>query len=360
MSNISPVVERALDYISEVRQGKIDLKWMEANSGGWGVKAMPRDDRGLGLEDINRVGHYGDVPDSGSKVGSMAPRGSEIPADMPSLGCYDINDKSLVWADNVALLYDEAVARQWSSARDIPWDQLKPLPEDMEKAMCQLCTGLTEVEFVAGDMPAKWLWHINHDFHEVKCFLATQIADEARHMEVFRKRALANGGGLMRSSPAQESLLRVILEAPDYTTGSALMHVLAEGFVLTMFRSGEMLAPSEVEKRIFRLCMQDEARHVAYGTMHLKYFLEKHPERAADIHEILRMGEEAIFGLSLDSSTAEPRAILAGGGVDHIYEGFAKLGGLYTKQVREYLHRLKVAGIDRTSQLAIPLELPAN
>jgi len=226
--------------------------------------------------------------------------------------------------------------------------------------MCQLCTGLTEVEFVAGDMPAKWLWHINHDFHEVKCFLATQIVDEARHMEVFRKRALANGGGLMRSSPAQEQILRVILEAPDYTTASSLMHILAEGFVLTLFRNGEMLAPSDVEKRIFRLCMQDEARHVAYGTMHLKYFLEKHPERAEDIHEILRVGEEAIFGLSLDPSTAEPRAILAGGGVENIYAGMEKLGYLYTKQVREYLHRLKVAGLDRSSRIAIPVELPAN
>ncbi len=360
MPNLSPTVERVLDYMNEVRQGKLDLSWMDSNPTGWGVRATPRDERGLGLEDINRVGHYGDVPDQGSHYGSMAPRGSEIPHDMPALGCYDINDKSLVWADNVALLYDEAIARQWSSARDIPWDQLKPLPPDMEKAMCQLCTGLTEVEFVAGDMPAKWLWHINHDFHEVKCFLATQIVDEARHMEVFRKRALANGGGLMRSSPAQEQILRVILEAPDYTTASSLMHILAEGFVLTLFRNGEMLAPSDVEKRIFRLCMQDEARHVAYGTMHLKYFLEKHPERAEDIHEILRVGEEAIFGLSLDPSTAEPRAILAGGGVENIYAGMEKLGYLYTKQVREYLHRLKVAGLDRSSRIAIPVELPAN
>jgi hypothetical protein len=109
MPNPSPVVERVFDYTSEVRKGKLDLSWIESNRWGWGVKATPRDAGGLGLEDLNRVGTYGDVPDRGSSYGSMAPRGSEIPPDVPSLG-YDINDKSLVWADNVALLYDEAIA----------------------------------------------------------------------------------------------------------------------------------------------------------------------------------------------------------------------------------------------------------
>ena len=359
MSTSSPSVERVFDYISEVRRGKVNLGWMDANPEGWGMRARARDDRGLGLEDINHVGRYGDVPDHGSEHGSMAPRGCEVPPETPALGCYDLNDKSLVWAENVAHLYDEAVARQWSSARDIPWDKLEPLPDDLEKAMCQMCTGLTEVEFIAGDMPAKWLWHINHDFHEVKCFLASQIMDEARHMEVFRKRALANGGGLLQASPGSEQVLRAIIEAPDYTVASSLMHILAEGFVLTLFRNGEMLAPSEVEKKIFRLCMQDEARHVAYGTMHLKYFLERHPERAEQIHAILDEGELAIFALNLEPQTVEPRAILAGGGVDRIFEGMPKLGFLYAKQVREYLHRIEMAGLKRASRIKIPMELPA-
>ena len=28
------------------------------------------------------------------------------------------------------MLYEEAVQRQWSSATDIPWDELRPLPDD--------------------------------------------------------------------------------------------------------------------------------------------------------------------------------------------------------------------------------------
>ena len=352
----SPAVEEALDRIAMMRDGRFDLGWMHANPAGWGTKPT-LSHVGLTLDDIN-VGTYAEVPEHGGAHGSMAPRGAEVPPTTPALGCYDLDEKALVWADNAAELYEEAVARQWSSARDVPWDRLTELPDDIERAVCQLCTQLTEVEFIAGDLPAKWLWRINHDFHEVKLFLASQIFDEARHMDVFRKRALANGGGLMQASPGSEELLRVIIEAPSYTVASALMHVLAEGFVLTLFRHGEFLAPTEVEKKIFRLCMQDEARHVGYGTLHLKYFLKRHPERVEEIHAILDRGEEAMFALGAEPQNIEPRLILAGGGVDRMQEGMMRTGFLHQKQVREYLHRLKVAGLDRSERCRIPLEMP--
>jgi hypothetical protein len=356
MSKYTPTVELGLDRMREMARGNFDLSWMESNPGGWGHKAQPGP-TGLRLRDVE-TGHYAVVPEHGSSHGSMAPRGSFVPPGTPALGMYTLNEMSEVWAENAATLYDEAVVRQWNSVTDIPWHKLEKLPDDIEKAVCQMCTGLTEVEFVAGDMPAKWLCRINHDFHEVKLFLATQIMDEARHMDVFRKRALANGGGLLMASPGQERLLAAILEAPDYATASALMHIFGEGFVLTLFRQGEFLAPTEVEKRIFRLCMQDEARHVAYGVKHLQYFLERHPEREAQIHEILDMGEQAIFGLQLEPQTSEPRAILAGGGLQNIELGMQRMAFIYAKQVKEYLSRLKVAGLDREPRMTIPKEIP--
>ncbi len=355
-SRPSPKMEEIFDRLAMMRDGKFDLRWMQANPEGWGTHAEPSIG-GLTLTDIN-VGTYGEIPERGSSHGSMAPRGAAVPPETPSLGSYDVDERAIVWADNAGELYEEAVARQWSSARDIPWDKLEPLPDDIERAVCQLCTQLTEVEFIAGDLPAKWLWRINHDFHEVKLFLASQIFDEARHMEVFRKRALANGGGLMQASPGAEALLRTIIEAPTYTVASALMHILAEGFVLTLFRHGEFLAPTEVEKKIFRLCMQDEARHVGYGTLHLKHFLEHHPERAEEIHAILDVGEEAMFALGAEPQNIEPRLVLAGGGVDRMQEGMMRTAFLHQKQVREYLHRLRVAGLDRSTRVKIPLELP--
>ncbi|HZR81593.1 MAG TPA: ferritin-like domain-containing protein [Candidatus Binatia bacterium] len=356
MSKYTPNVEIGLDRMREMARGNYDLRWMSANPAGWGHKAEPGP-LGIRLEDVE-TGHYAAIPEHGSPHGSMAPRGCEVPAETTSLGMYTLNELSEVWSENAAHLYDEAVVRQWNSVTDVPWHKLRELPDDIERAVCQMCTGLTEVEFVAGDMPAKWLCRINHDFHEVKLFLATQIMDEARHLDVFRKRALANGGGLLMASPGQEKLLATILEAPDYTTASALMHIFGEGFVLTLFRQGEFLAPTEVEKEIFRLCMQDEARHVAYGVKHLKYFLERHPDRAEQIHAILDLGEQAIFALTLEPQTSEPRAILAGGGLANIDVGMARMAFIYSKQVREYLRRLQIAGLDRESRLTIPKEIP--
>jgi hypothetical protein len=151
---------------------------------------------------------------------------------------YILNAKSDVWAENVTELYEEAVARQWSATRDIPWNELDELPSDLEHAMCQVCTSLTEVEMIAADLPAKWMWRMNHDFVEAKMFLCTQIMDEARHAEVFRKRALANGGGLLKSRSGPASLLRTIIEAKTYTQATALLHLLGEGFILDLFRQG--------------------------------------------------------------------------------------------------------------------------
>jgi hypothetical protein len=356
MSKFSPEVEESIDRMRDMAKGSFDLRWMDCNPDGWGQEVRVSS-TGLRLTDVDK-GHYAKVPEHGSSHGSMAPRGCFVPSDTPSLDMYTLNEMTEVWAENAAELYDEAVMRQWNSITDIPWEKLEKLPDDIEKSVCQMCTGLTEIEFVAGDMPAKWLAQVNHDFHEVKLFLATQIMDEARHLDVFRKRALANGGGLLSASPGQEELLAAILQAGDYTTASALMHIFGEGFVLTLFRQGEFLAPTEVEKKIFRMCMQDEARHVAYGVMHLKFLLERHPERAEEIHQILDLGEAAIFKLNLEPQTAEPRAILAGGGLQNIELGLARMAFIYKKQVKEYMSRLRVAGLDRSSRITIPLEIP--
>lgn len=356
MIKYSATIEAGIDRMRDLAKGNFDLGWMDSNPQGWGQQ-VERSADGLRLTDVDQ-GYYAQVPEYGSKHGSMAPRGSYVPDDTPGLDQYTLNEMSEVWAENAAALYDEAVVRQWNSVTDIPWDKLEKLPDDIEKSVCQMCTGFTEIEFVAGDMPAQWMCRINHDFHEVKLFLATQIMDEARHLDVFRKRALANGGGLLSASPANQRLLGAILQAGDYTTASALMHIFGEGFVLTLFRQGEFLAPTEVEKTIFRMCMQDEARHVAYGVKHLQYLLERHPEREPEINKILDLGEEAIFALTIEPQTLEPRAILAGGGLDNIELGLARMAFIYKKQVKEYLSRLKVAGLDRRSRITIPLEIP--
>ncbi|MEK7422299.1 MAG: ferritin-like domain-containing protein [Actinomycetota bacterium] len=332
----------------------LDWKWLKGAKSEWGVRPKPGP-RGLTMLDI-AVGSYGDVPEH-PKYRSMAPRGADVDPDTPDMG-YILNNKTDVWSENVIELYEEAVARQWSATRDIPWGELPELRSDIEHAICQVCTTLTEVEMIAADLPAKWMWRMNHDFIEAKMFLCTQIMDEARHAEVFRKRALANGGGLLMSRGHGEGLLRTILEAKTYHQATALMHLLGEGFILDIFRMGELIAPSPVEKRIFRMAMQDEARHVAYGTMHIRYTVEHDPDVAEEIHEALDHGEVVLteFGTNQDFGSA--LAVLLGGGVEHVEDkGFPLQAELQRKQFTSYLARCERAGISRLTRTKLPLEL---
>ena len=340
-----------LDYLDRSSRGEFDLRWLRNGSSEWGVRAKPGK-TGLTLRDI-AIGTYGEVPDH-APLRTMAPRGSDIDPEVPDLG-YTINDKAEVWSDNVLDLYEEAVSRQWSATRDIPWRDLPDLDPDLEHAMCQLATVLSEVEMVAADFPAKWLWRINHDFVEAKMFLCTQVMDEARHTEIFRKRALANGGGLGRATAVVERFLQLILDAESYDEGSALMHLLGEGIVLSLFRAGEFLAPSPVETQIFRLCMQDEARHVAYGTMHLRYRLERDPSMAEDFHAYLDKGEEIIAMIFSTPEIVEPTAILAAGGVAQAAELGTAAGEVMRHQIiGDYLKRCRHAGLDRRGRLHLP------
>jgi hypothetical protein len=329
---------------TELAASGLDLSWLSAATER--APAVRPGKRGLTLDEIN-VGAYGDVP-AQSRAANMRPRGALARSGVPATGYY-IADAASVWSQNATMLYEEAVQRQWSSASDIPWDELQPLPDRIERAMCQLATFLTEVEFIAGDTPAQWLPKISNDHFETKLFLATQIMDEARHLDVFRKRALANGGGLLKASPSTN--LRTIINARDFTEMSSIMHVQAEGFVQSMFRMGELVANNDVEKRMFRLCAQDESRHLGFGVMHLKFVLEVDPARREEVHSYFDEAERTdphhgTFG----QAVAEALIVLLGKG--DVDEGSRRFLALQRRQANEYMHRLQVAGLgDRRQRM---------
>ena len=143
---------------AEPQSPELDLSWMEPGTE-WGMRAQPGR-RGLTLDEIN-VGSYGEAPDE-SAGWTMRPRGAAAREAVPRVSYY-LRDKADTWSKNASLLYEEAVQRQWSSATDIPWETLRPLPDRVERAMCQFCTFLTEVEFIAGDVPASWLPKISNE-----------------------------------------------------------------------------------------------------------------------------------------------------------------------------------------------------
>jgi len=203
---------------------ELDLSWLNLDTE-WGVSAEPGR-KGLTLQQINKS-LYGDIPAT-SEDNSARPRGAAPPEGAaPRMTPWVLGDATETFSESAGLLYDEAVSRQWSSATDIPWDTMDELPEDIERAMAQLCTSLTEVEFIAGDVPGKWLPRIAADHFESGLFLMSQVMDEARHTDVFRKRALANGGGLLLQGGGGG--LRQILEAEDFTQMSSMLHTGPQG-----------------------------------------------------------------------------------------------------------------------------------
>lgn len=323
----------------------LDLGWMDQH-GPWDTRATPSRN-GLTLNDIQQ-GEYGEVPALSSNLTGRA-RGSKPRVDSMRLGDYTVREKSEIWLDNASFLYEEALQRQWSSATDVPWHTIEPLPDDVEQAQCQMATFLTEVEFVAGDVPSRWVSKTSPDFFEARHVLLAQVTDESRHMDVFRKRALANGGGLMRATGATAGFVGGIDLSRDFTEMSSRLHISGEGAVLTIFRMGELMAYNDAEKTIYRLCAQDEARHVAFGVMHMRYMSENAPERREEIHTYL---DEAEGGLLTDAAnpagvlnqTSESLSIMLGGGVKKFDEGWKKLVAIRRRQLTEYRKRVISAG----------------
>jgi hypothetical protein len=335
--------------MKDIRKGNLDLGWLEAGTEQIEVNAASKK-RGLTYLDLNQGSYgYDELPEVPRGPRGATPRGAAYDvANQADLGP-ELNLKSDVWAYKVASYYEEAVSRQWDATTDVPWSDLEryDTPEEVEIAFAQLCTFFTEVEMIATDLPAKWCWRMNNEFHEVKGFIASQAMDEARHAEVFRKRALAGGVGLMQAMPQAEHSLKAILDSNTYSEASAFMHLLAEGNILTMFRFSEFISPTPVDKRMFQLVMQDEARHVSYGMQHLRWILDHTPERKAQLHAALDEAEN--FSLSqFDSALFEAMIVLAGKGTspEQIKKGIAIVGTLQVKQIEEYFQRLRRAGFE--------------
>ncbi|MDA0353500.1 MAG: ferritin-like domain-containing protein [Chloroflexi bacterium] len=306
---------------------------------------------GLLLQDAD-LGPFGQVPEFSDNM-SGRPRGAIQRPSAPRVGNYPVRTKADVWLRNGAQLYEEAVQRQWSSSTDVPWHTLEELPDDIERAECMLATFLTEVEFVAGDVPGKWIAYTTPDYYEPRMFLISQIMDEARHMDVFRKRALANGGGLMGQLDNSALAGGAIDSARDFTEMSARLHISGEGLVLSIFRMGELMSYNDAEKAMYRLAASDESRHVAFGVMHLQYLSQTDPERKAEIHSYL---DEIEIGLARGFGGQNPAArgtpssaalsILLGGGADaaSLREGEQIAVALRQRQIKEYVQRVRVAG----------------
>ena len=233
------------------------------------VRGSAEADRWAGAERAGGAGPDGIVARPPAHWG-LAARGSLVEAGGPPTR-FEFDDRDVVWADLAPRLYAHAAAAQWDPATAVDWTADAALPADVEAAVVQVMTYLVENEQAALVIPAGLLARVHPHFREVQQLLAVQAADEARHMEVFTRRALLHGSEMGTSSVGGRTSLATLLTEPDFSLASFLLSVLGEGSFLSLLAFLERHAPDPVTAQVTRLARVDEARHVAFGVAHLEH-----------------------------------------------------------------------------------------
>lgn len=202
---------------------------------------------------------------------------SEIVRELKAAGLFP--DRAL------GRLFERAKEEQWSVDRDVDWDalQLEKLGAPQRRAMAAVYGHIQFGEVVGLSVSARGvadcpeLWN--------KLFGATQVMDEARHVEFF-SRVVDKLGGAAPPAPSLKELARELIEAESFDEQLLGTQVILEGFAQTVFQEGARLARalapagrialpgSEATGALLRcideLVGRDESRHIAFGVLSLQ------------------------------------------------------------------------------------------
>ena len=243
----------------------------------------------------------------------LAARGALVEAGGPEVA-FDLDSRQVVWADLAPALYAQAVSAQWDPATAVPWEAEFTLPAEVETAVVQVMTYLVENEQAALVIPARFLARVHPHFREVVQLLAVQAADEARHVEVFTRRALLNGDCMGTSSVGGRASLTTLLAEPDFSLASFLLSVLGEGSFLNLLAFIDRHAPDPVTNRVARLARQDEARHVAFGIAHLEHQATLDPSLRGRLRAAIERRHDALASTAgLNGDVFDALVVLAAG-----------------------------------------------
>ncbi|MDX3072617.1 ferritin-like domain-containing protein [Streptomyces sp. NPDC088354] len=243
----------------------------------------------------------------------LAARGALVEAGGPEVP-FAVTDQDVAWTDLAPRLYRQAAAAQWDPLTAVPWDTAFALPDEVEAAVVQVMTYLVENEQAALIVPARLLVQVHPHFREVLQLLAVQAADEARHIEVFTRRALLKGGTMGTSTVGGRASLTTLLTEPDFSIASFLLSVLGEGSFLNLLAFLERHGPDPVTRRISRLVRQDEARHVAFGLGHLEHRANVDPQLRGLLRAAVERRHDALAGSAgLNQDVFDALVLLAAG-----------------------------------------------
>jgi hypothetical protein len=115
-----------------------------------------------------------------------------------------------------------------------------------------------------------------------KLYGATQVVDEARHVDVYNRYLHEKIGFSYPVNPHLKTLLDLILTDSRWDMKFLGMQIMVEGLALAAFALMRQNSTEPLLREITRYVMGDEARHVAYGVLSLRdhYAERSETERA--------------------------------------------------------------------------------
>ncbi|HEX2053636.1 MAG TPA: hypothetical protein VHJ78_07935 [Actinomycetota bacterium] len=288
------------------------------------------------------------IPDVADPAYGLFPLGSIPEAGGPRYG-WRLNRHDDLWAEDITDLTERASSAQWDATTDIPWNEAAGLPDEVEKAVSQVMTFIASNEYVALYVPSKFLPQVNAAFVDVLLWLSSHIHDEARHVEVFTKRALIGGQRGYALASTQMSL-HSLLEEDDFSNASLLLNVLGEGTFIDLLGFVARHAPDAATAACARLAHRDEQRHVHFGISHVRRTQKLDPDSTRQLIGAVEARAAKLASLTgLSPVLLESLTVLASGSVSAaaLRRGAAAVKDLTVLMETNRIRRLRAAGFDK-------------
>ncbi len=249
----------------------------------------------LGREDVNSVESI--LADDAVDFGILA---HETPVGGEAVFTWDY-DRSRA---GLSKLYERAKTSQWNGSTDLDWStdvDVQAVADEMSIAMAPLRRLLTDLP---GSPLQSWgekewgrlaieafRWRMSQFLHgeqgalvctakivetvpwiDAKYYAATQVMDEARHVEVFSRYLDTKLGGGFPVNPNLQLLIDDVIRDNRWDMTYMGMQIMIEGLALAAFGFMHQVTEEPLLKKLLRYVLSDEARHVAFGVLSLQEY----------------------------------------------------------------------------------------
>lgn len=191
-------------------------------------------------------------------------------------------------------LYEKGKRGQWNASTDLEWDT--PVSKDewigdpQASLLASICKLMEKDEATRkAAMFDETAWLLSQLLHgeqgalqicgqltnlcpttDEKFYAASQVADEARHTEVFAKFLSEKMGTIYPISPIGKLLLDELLGVEGYTMKTLGMQTLFEGFAMGLMDLMRNALSNSLFREMLRRVQRDEARHAAFGVLTMR------------------------------------------------------------------------------------------